>query len=87
MQEVPGGFCPCHHHDIFHHCGGVPTSFLAHAGGTQVPWQLLLWLNQRELTFQVLLAWKRPLEKTALLTNPSPHAQHRVFTAHLPWQA
>lgn len=66
MREAPDGFGPCHHHDIFHHCGGVPTPFLAHTGGTQVPWQLLLWFSQGALTFQFFLAWKRPLEKTAL---------------------
>lgn len=74
-KEVPGDFCPCHPHDIFHHCGGVPTPFLAHARGTQVPWQLLLWLNQGELTFQFPIAWKRPLEKNSPApphTSPPP---------------
>lgn len=38
-----------------------------------MPWQLLLRLNQRELTFQFLLAWKKPLEKKqSLFSLPLP---------------
>lgn len=69
-KEVPGDFCSCHPHDTVHHCGGVPTPFLAHTGVTQVPWQLLLWLNQGEFTFQFPLAWKRPLEKKQPCSSP-----------------
>lgn len=36
-----------------------------------MPWQLLLWLNQGELTFQFPLAWKRPLEKKTVLLLPT----------------
>lgn len=62
---VPSASLP---HDVPHCCGCGPIRAPTHTGGgSWLPWQLRLWLKEWELTFQFFLAWKRPLEKTALL--------------------